>query len=118
MVAPAKLFGAGWMSVMTKFSGSVAGPSHPVQMVINRSGFVRCEHRRDDGALVRRRNVRVGQLLHDADDFIDSWHRTGAGFLFGVPAIRVSRCGLEISAAATTAAAVESLVQFMRGLLT
>ena len=41
-VAPARLLGAGWMLVTTKLRG-IAVCAHPVQMIVDCSGFVGAE---------------------------------------------------------------------------
>ncbi len=64
--------------------------AYPVQMIVDCPGFVGAESGSDDVALVRSRNIRVGQ---HGDHLIDGRDRSGSWGLVGVSAIRVSRCG-------------------------
>jgi hypothetical protein len=73
--------------------GRQRSPVHPVQMVINRSGFVRAESGSDDVALIHGRDVWVGQLLKQIDNLIDGGDWAGARGLVGVTTVSVSCCG-------------------------
>src|ERR1700722_4677295 len=69
------------------------GSTHPVQMIVNRSGFVGAEAGADDVGFIRSRDVWVSESVEEANHVINGGNGSGARVLSGVSAVRVSRCG-------------------------
>jgi hypothetical protein len=60
------------------------GSAHPVQMIVDCSGFVGAESRGDDVGFIRSRDVRVSQSIKEANHVIDGGNGAAAGGLSGV----------------------------------